>query len=129
MTRGHTWPARPRTGCTTPTFAPPRPPGYGASPGRTLGSRPPADRAPRNRPELPDPRDDGVLAHSPALGRVGNRLTGDRDAGSRENVEVASVSRSTVRTLLLGSRVQPGCGHPELATTIASCVATQPRWK
>jgi hypothetical protein len=42
---------------------------------------------------------------------------------------VWSVTRSTASTLLLGSKVQPGWGHPELATTTASGVARQARWK
>jgi len=60
---------------------------------------------------------------------AGKRPAGERDAGSRENAEVASVTRSTMRTVLLGSMVQPGCGHPELATTTASGVVRQARWK
>ena len=42
---------------------------------------------------------------------------------------MSSVTRSTASTLLLGSMVQPGWGHPELATTTASGVARQARWK
>jgi hypothetical protein len=61
--------------------------------------------------------------------RAGNRPAGDRGAGSSENVDLLSVTRSTTSTLLLGSIVQPGCGHPELATTSASGVARQARRK
>src|SRR5436190_21174243 len=65
------------------------------------------------------------------MGRTGagNPPAGDRDVGSRENVEVASVIRSTTSTLLLGSMAQPGWGHPELATTTASGVTRLARWK
>ena len=61
--------------------------------------------------------------------RAGNRPAGERGAGSRENADVCSVTRSTTSTLLLGNVVQPGWGHPELATTTASGVVRQARWK
>ena len=61
--------------------------------------------------------------------RAVNRPAGERDAGSRENDDLCSVTRSTTSTLLLGSKAQPGWGHPELATTTASGVARQARWK
>jgi hypothetical protein len=63
------------------------------------------------------------------VSRAGNRLAGALDAGSRENDDLCSVTRSTASTLLLGSVVQPGCGQPELATTTASGVTRLARWK
>jgi len=65
-----------------------------------------------------------VTACRPAhTGRAGGRHPGNGDTGSSENTDVFSVTRSTVSTLPLGSRVQPGWGHPELAATTASWVA------
>jgi hypothetical protein len=43
--------------------------------------------------------------------------------GPSENIEVVRETRSTASTLSLGSIVQPGWGHPELAATTALSVA------
>src|SRR5215470_10473420 len=46
-------------------------------------------------------------------------------AESSENTDISSVARSTTSTFWLGSTVQPGCGHPELAATTTSAVIRQ----
>jgi hypothetical protein len=63
------------------------------------------------------------VTRQPPAYRPGAAGNAGENAGPVENSDISSVARSTTSTLWLASTVQPGWGHPELATTTASAVA------